>query len=502
MTSGIKRVLIIAALSLATSSFVHAARVNGGGGSSSSSSSTDIYPATSTALFDSGLTASTATVGGADTSTSGNKLWLYGAEEIAKLGYVGTPTSNIDLSYIANPVAFTTTAARFRYRPYTGGSGEAARTAGFAFTDGDGNETANFPVTGNYGMYLLSTGTVRFYDADSSNFVSLAASPTVSGFNPKFTLPVSTGTYGQVWSDDGGGGVWMQSVQSALTTGSTIQVSSCSATFVTATTGTFRAIFVDSPTIYTDAINHRLGVGTTSPASTLTVSQAANGEIARFISTGGTVPYFVVRDNSANENLIGLRSGDGMWQHSTGKVLRVEVAGGALGTLSAQTLKAGGLTSGRITYATTSGQLTDNAAFTVTGATLNVAGSIQCDAIMNDTGLAAGVYTPTRSAEVNFDASVSTAQCQYMRVGNTVTVSGSFTADPTAGGTASFEITLPVASNIGVVGDLSGVAFCGAIAGQGAQIYGSVANNTAVITWTAVDTTNQTWSFTFTYRVI
>lgn len=111
-------------------------------------------------------------------------------------------------------------------------------------------------------------------------------------------------------------------------------------------------------------------------------------------------------------------------------------------------------------------------------------------------------YSPTRSAESNLDANVIMSQAQYMRVGATVTVSGTFTADPTATGAVSFEFTLPVASNIGAVEDVAGVAFCGAIAGQGAQITGSVANDTAVVTWIATDTTSQTWSYTFSYQII
>lgn len=117
--------------------------------------------------------------------------------------------------------------------------------------------------------------------------------------------------------------------------------------------------------------------------------------------------------------------------------------------------------------------------------------------------LASGVYSPTRSAEVNMDANVTMTEAQYMRVGATVTVSGRFTADPTlTTSTTSFETDLPVASNIGAIEDLAGVAFCGNIVSMGAEVTGSVANNTAVITWKASDVTSQTWSYTFTYQVI
>ena len=139
----------------------------------------------------------------------------------------------------------------------------------------------------------------------------------------------------------------------------------------------------------------------------------------------------------------------------------------------------------------------------VGGGSFDIRGPIKVDSVTNDTGLAAGVYTPTRSAEANMDANVTMTEAQYLRVGNTVTVSGRFTADPTLTATAtSFEITLPVASNIGAVEDLAGVAFCGTIAGMGAEIIGVVANDTAVVQWVASDITSKTWSFTFSYQAI
>jgi hypothetical protein len=114
-----------------------------------------------------------------------------------------------------------------------------------------------------------------------------------------------------------------------------------------------------------------------------------------------------------------------------------------------------------------------------------------------------GVYTPTRSAEANLDSNVTMSEAQYMRVGNTVTVSGQFTANPTTTATlTSFEITLPVASNIGAVEDVSGVAACGAISGMCAAISGSVANDTAVVTWLASDVAAQSWSYQFSFQVI
>lgn len=114
-----------------------------------------------------------------------------------------------------------------------------------------------------------------------------------------------------------------------------------------------------------------------------------------------------------------------------------------------------------------------------------------------------GTYTPTRSAEVNMDSNVIMTAAQFMQVGTVVTVSGRFTADPTLTATpTSFEITLPVASNIGAAQDVAGVAFCGTIAGMGAEVIGVAANDTAKIKWLASDPNSNIWSYTFSYQVI
>lgn len=133
----------------------------------------------------------------------------------------------------------------------------------------------------------------------------------------------------------------------------------------------------------------------------------------------------------------------------------------------------------------------------------NITGSLQCDSIVNDTGLAAGTYTATRSAETNLDSNVSLSEGIYMRVGNVVTVTICFTADPTlTATTTSFEISLPIASNFSGGDQLTGTAVCGNIAGMCAQIASSATNNTAKITWKSTDITSQNWFGTFTYRVI
>ncbi len=114
-----------------------------------------------------------------------------------------------------------------------------------------------------------------------------------------------------------------------------------------------------------------------------------------------------------------------------------------------------------------------------------------------------GVYTPTRSNEVNLDSNVTLTQAQYCRVGSVVTVSGMFTADPTTAATQTrFDMSLPVASNIGAIEDLAGTAVCGAIASMCGSIQGSASGDVARVLWIATDLTSQQWSYHFTYRVI
>ena len=146
-------------------------------------------------------------------------------------------------------------------------------------------------------------------------------------------------------------------------------------------------------------------------------------------------------------------------------------------------------------------------AFTTSGTAatgnLTVTGSIQVDSVVNDTGLAAGVWTFTRSAETNLDANVTPAEGQYSRVGNTVTVSFSFTADPTTTLVATnFEGTLPVSSNIGATSDISGTCYSGATISEGAEIIGVIANDTFQVQWVPVDVTSQSWSCSASYQII
>lgn len=137
------------------------------------------------------------------------------------------------------------------------------------------------------------------------------------------------------------------------------------------------------------------------------------------------------------------------------------------------------------------------------GAKLDIAGDIKVDSITNDTGLAAGTFTPVSTKVLNLDSNPAMTQAQYMRVGNTVTMSGLFSTDATSDtSTTNFVFTLPVASNLGAAEDLAGIAANISVADHVSAIIANISGDKATVTYTSRGTTEQTWSYTLTYQVI
>lgn len=116
--------------------------------------------------------------------------------------------------------------------------------------------------------------------------------------------------------------------------------------------------------------------------------------------------------------------------------------------------------------------------------------------------ITSGTYTPTVTNVANLDGTTA-YECQYLRVGNVITVSGRVDVNPTLTATATqLGISLPVASNFGALEDCAGTAFAPAIASQGAGIFADTANDRAMFQYVAGDVTNQAFYFTFTYGII
>jgi hypothetical protein len=113
---------------------------------------------------------------------------------------------------------------------------------------------------------------------------------------------------------------------------------------------------------------------------------------------------------------------------------------------------------------------------------------------------ASGTYTPTWTGLANVD-SVTSFSSQYMRVGDTVTVSGWVTINATADNTpTSLSFSLPINSDTSVVNRLNGT---GVAQGGGAAAclsgYGSNFGEFEVLP--SVDTAIN-YSFHFTYRIV
>jgi hypothetical protein len=143
---------------------------------------------------------------------------------------------------------------------------------------------------------------------------------------------------------------------------------------------------------------------------------------------------------------------------------------------------------------------------TVRSASPTFTGTLAADAITANTFnghvLNAGTYTPTATVIGNLD-SVTPQVCQWLRVGNVVTVSGEITVDPTAAALTSFRITLPVASNLASLGQLAGTGFANyGPPPNSVLIRGDAINDAATFTFQSTGAVSTGLYFSFTYLVV
>lgn len=133
--------------------------------------------------------------------------------------------------------------------------------------------------------------------------------------------------------------------------------------------------------------------------------------------------------------------------------------------------------------------------------------SLQTDSsgnVIEGPKLVTGTYTPTLTGVTNV-ASSTAYTCQYMQVGNMVTVSGQIFVNPTSNNAeTTIGISLPIASNFGNSYELGGTAHkqANTDAGHGAGIYADATNNRAEMDYFETHGGGDTLSFTFTYQII
>lgn len=138
---------------------------------------------------------------------------------------------------------------------------------------------------------------------------------------------------------------------------------------------------------------------------------------------------------------------------------------------------------------------------TTTTGTIPIA-SLQVDAIVNDTGLAAGTYAPTVTGVTNIDSASAPGVWKYSRVGNVVTASGPLTISTTAaaGTSTVVAISLPIASDLADAYDLNGTANSFI---DHAIVQGDGTNNRASLAFLSSSATpNIGWHAIFQYEVI
>jgi lysophospholipase L1-like esterase len=133
-----------------------------------------------------------------------------------------------------------------------------------------------------------------------------------------------------------------------------------------------------------------------------------------------------------------------------------------------------------------------------TGITVNSSGNVHTIAL-NSSYVASGTYTPTLSNGANV-ASSTAYPCQYIRVGNVVTVSGKIFIDYTSAGVATFVgISLPIASSISNDYEIAGAANAESSYGS---IEGDAANDYAVFHIGVPSSASYNYFFTFTYQIL
>jgi hypothetical protein len=121
---------------------------------------------------------------------------------------------------------------------------------------------------------------------------------------------------------------------------------------------------------------------------------------------------------------------------------------------------------------------------------------------MNSVRLDFGTYTPTLTNVANLDGSTAFL-CQWMRVGDIVTVAGVLSVDPTLNATSTqVDLSLPVPSNFSSGLEMGGTASAVAVAGMCGGFAADTTNNRASLIFVSNDTSNRAMSFSFTYLVI
>ena len=125
----------------------------------------------------------------------------------------------------------------------------------------------------------------------------------------------------------------------------------------------------------------------------------------------------------------------------------------------------------------------------------------------NDGNVVSGTYIPTYGILSNLNSISTALTCQYIRVGNVVTVSGQVSCTPTASSAISaMSITLPISNgNFTASEELSGTIHIDtgtALTKTHGNCFAYSGQVLGYFRWAANATTSNSLYFTFTYRII
>ena len=254
-----------------------------------------------------------------------------------------------------------------------------------------------------------------------------------------------------------------------------------------------------------------LFVGSTSPTITtpvIAIIKDANGNnVTTFTGTASAVNYVnIVNAATGNSAYIEFTGSDalraGLFKSNNGNFRFVDstgVNGGLISLRNAANTEGVQLRVDPALATTTTFQLPSadgsaNAVMQTDGA-----GNLSLSTIVTS-----GTYTPTAANTANI-TSITPAVCQYMRIGNVVTVSGVVSVGATAAGTFAYTLTLPVSSTFSGQTQCSGLTGQPLVAGYSAGriVADTITTNTqALVQATAGDNTARGWSIIFTYLIV